>query len=104
MRPPPGTSAEHSSAGRPGKLCEPHEEATAEDPRAGGDEKKRVVLSGLDPGRRAPREGYGLLLVLPGGDGSIDFHPFVKRIHQHAVPRDFLTVQFVAPAWTEKQA
>ncbi len=76
----------------------------AEDLRAGGDEKKRYVLIGFDAERAAPREGYGLLLVLPGGDGSIDFHPFVKRLHQHAVPQGFLTVQLVAPAWTKEQA
>ncbi|MFH0946253.1 MAG: hypothetical protein V2A76_13720 [Planctomycetota bacterium] len=76
----------------------------AEECFAGGDEMRRYVLIGHDAQRQAPQEGYGLLLVLPGGSGDIDFHPFVKRIHKNAVPEGFLTVQLVAPVWSESQA
>ena len=29
----------------------------------------------------------GLLIVLPGGDGSADFHPFVRNIQRQAIRR-----------------
>ncbi|WP_299466200.1 hypothetical protein [uncultured Gimesia sp.] len=44
-----------------------------------------------------------LLIVLPGGDGSADFHPFVKRIHEHALSEDFLLAQPIAKKWTTDQ-
>lgn len=68
------------------------------------DEKKRCVLIGWDEEADAPEKGYGLIVILPGGDGSIDFHAFCKRIHDHAVPEGFLTLQLVSPAWTEWSA
>ena len=45
---------------------------------------------------QAPDKGFGLLLVLPGGPGSADFHPFVKRIYKNAVPKGYLVAQLVA--------
>lgn len=74
------------------------------DLRAGKDEQKRYFL--IEPARtaRPPRKGYGLLVVLPGGDGSAEFHPFVKRIYKHAVPEGYLLAQPVAVKWTDKQA
>ena len=50
---------------------------TSHDLRAGKDEKKRYFLVGPHQGVAAPKKGYGLLVVMPGGDGSADFHPFV---------------------------
>ncbi|HEX2971555.1 MAG TPA: hypothetical protein VHP11_04445, partial [Tepidisphaeraceae bacterium] len=44
-----------------------------------------------------------LLLVLPGGDGSADFHPFVKRIYQNALTGDYLVAQLIAPKWDAGQ-
>ena len=44
----------------------------------------------------APTKGFGLILVLPGGDGSADFHPFVKRIYKNALPDGYLMAQLVA--------
>jgi predicted esterase len=44
-----------------------------------------------------------LILVLPGGDGSADFQPFVKRIYKNAVPDGYLVAQLVAVASTNKQ-
>ena len=76
----------------------------AEDCLAGGDKQKRYVIIGHDTQKQMPKDGYGLLLVLPGGSGNIDFHLFVKRIHKNAVPADFVTVQLVAPVWSEEQA
>ena len=45
-----------------------------------------------------------LVVILPGGDGSADFAPFVKRIYQHALGDDYLAAQPVAVKWTEEQS
>jgi predicted esterase len=75
----------------------------SQDLRADKDENKRYFLVGLQNGARAPEKGYGLLVVLPGGDGGADFHPFVKRIYKHAVPEGYVLAQPVAVKWTERQ-
>jgi predicted esterase len=57
-----------------------------------------------DADAEPPEEGYRLLLVLPGGDGSADFKSFVTNIHRQATPEHFLTAQLVAPQWSPDQA
>ena len=57
--------------------------------------KQRYFLIG-DTTRSAPESGFGLLLVLPGGDGSDEFHPFVKNICANALPEGYLVAQLVA--------
>ena len=47
--------------------------------------------------------GNGLLIVLPGGDGSADFHPFVRNIHTNSLGKDFALAQPIAKKWTSKQ-
>lgn len=47
--------------------------------------------------------GHALLIVLPGGNGSADFHPFVKRIHENALSEDFILAQPIARQWTKNQ-
>jgi predicted esterase len=83
----------------------PREQAAAGDLdlRAGGDENKRFFLLGPGPGVTPPEAGFGLLLVLPGGDGSAEFRPFVRNIHQRAVPSDVLVAQLVSVKWTDGQ-
>jgi predicted esterase len=71
--------------------------------RAGGDAKKHYLLVGAAEGAEPPGEGFGLIVVLPGGDGSAEFHPFVKRIYKHAVPEGYLLAQPVAPKWSRTQ-
>jgi predicted esterase len=75
----------------------------SQDLRVGKDEHKRYYL--IEPAKsvKAPTKGYGLLVVLPGGDGSADFHPFIKRISKNAVPEGYVLAQPVAVKWTEKQ-
>lgn len=75
----------------------------SDDLRADKDENKRYFLVGPHNGEAAPDKGYGLLVVLPGGDGSADFHPFVKRIYKFAVPEGYILAQPVAAKWTAKQ-
>ena len=85
------------------EIAEDVADVPALDFRVGDDEHKRVFLIGLDEKAKAPRKGYGLIVVLPGGGGGPDFTSFVRRIHQNAVPEDFLTLQLVAPEWKEGQ-
>lgn len=74
------------------------------DVRLDDDPQKRYALIGLDPEKKPPTDGYRLLVILPGGSGSVDFHPFCKRIAKHVLSDDWLAVQVVAPVWTDEQA
>ncbi len=69
----------------------------------GGNERQSYFLINAAPTEPAPENGYGLLVVLPGGDGSAEFNPFVQRIAMYAAPAGFLVVQPVAPRWAEDQ-
>jgi predicted esterase len=73
----------------------------SEDLRAGGNEHARYFLIG--PQKPAPKEGHGLVVVLPGGSGDADFLPFVKRIYKYALPEGYLVAQPVAIKWTDDQ-
>lgn len=72
-----------------------------DDVRIGGDEKKRYFLVG--PKREAPERGHALLVVLPGGDGSAEFRPFVANILRSSLPEGFIVAQAVAPVWTDDE-
>ncbi|MEM6690754.1 MAG: hypothetical protein AAF664_15065, partial [Planctomycetota bacterium] len=53
-----------------------------------------------------PADGYPLLLVLPGGDGSVNFQSFIRSIHKQALNEEFLTIQMIAPpqiTWPTKR-
>ena len=93
-------------APRPGPLsARPDDVADvpSQDRRAGGDANKRFFLIGPRKGAREPRQGFGLVVVLPGGPGGADFHRFVKLIYKQAVPDGYLVAQPVAVRWTDKQ-
>ncbi|MFM9994636.1 MAG: alpha/beta hydrolase [Phycisphaerales bacterium] len=79
----------------------PEPAIAAEDLRAGGDEHKRYFLIGPREGAAEPADGWKVLLILPGGDGSAEFHPFVKNIAAKALPDGYLVAQLVAPVWRE---
>jgi predicted esterase len=68
----------------------------SEDLRVQGNDQQRYFLIGAKADAQAPESGYGLLLVLPGGDGSAEFNPFVRRIWQNALPAGYLVAQLVA--------
>lgn len=72
----------------------------SQDLKAGGDADKRYFLIGPRKDAKEPEGGYNLLVVLPGGDGSADFHPFVKRIFKNALGERYLVAQLVAVDWT----
>ena len=75
----------------------------SQDLRAGDDQKKQYFLIGPVEGTQPPDSGFGLIVVMPGGDGSADFHAFVKRIYKHAVPDGYLIAQPVAVKWSPRQ-
>lgn len=75
-------------------------EVASLDLRAAGDPNMRYFL--ITGGER-PEGGYKLLVVLPGGDGSEDFNPFVERLAQHWLPPGYLVAQLVAPEWSSGQ-
>jgi predicted esterase len=79
-------------------------EVIARDLRAGNDEHKRYFLIGPRSLERPPEGGFKLLLVLPGGDGSADFQPFVQRIFENSLPEGYVVAQLVAPKWSDEQA
>ncbi|QDU32643.1 Regulatory protein BlaR1 [Poriferisphaera corsica] len=57
-----------------------------------------------DQTKAAPRP---LLLILPGGDGSEDFHFFCRRLYKFAALKAdpaFIAAQPIAPVWNPQQA
>ena len=71
--------------------------------RAAGDADKRYFLIGPKKDTKPPKEGYGLVVILPGGDGSTDFHPFVKRLFKNALSDRYVAAQPIAPKWARDQ-
>jgi RNA polymerase sigma factor (sigma-70 family) len=71
--------------------------------QAAGDGNKRYFLIGPKKNAEPAPEGYGLLVIMPGGDGSADFHPFVKRIYKYALSDRYLAAQPIAINWTPNQ-
>jgi RNA polymerase sigma factor (sigma-70 family) len=99
---PPGSDGQ---AG--GSVSKPEDERSSvasEERKAGDDARKRYFLIGPAAVSVAPAAGYRLLIVLPGGDGSPEFQPFVKRIAEIGVPPGYLIAQMVAFSWTPDQA
>lgn len=78
-------------------------DVSSQDLRAGKDENKRYFLIGPAARAKGPVDGYGLILILPGGSGNADFHPFAKRIYKNAVPPGYVAAQPVAVKWTDRQ-
>ena len=66
----------------------------SQDVTVNGQPKQRYFLIG-DTTTRSEK-GFALLLVLPGGDGSAEINPFVKRIYKKALPEGYLVAQLVA--------
>lgn len=70
---------------------------------AGQDPNKRYFLVGVDEQTRPSEEGFGLVVVLAGGDGGADFNPFVRRIYKNALSKEYVVAQLVAVKWTAQQ-
>jgi predicted esterase len=78
-------------------------DVASQDLKAGKDEKKRYFLIAPAKDAKPPKDGFGLVIVMPGGDGSADFHPFVKRIYKNAIPDGYAVAQPVAVKWNNDQ-
>jgi predicted peptidase len=74
-----------------------------EDILIGGDANQRYLLHAPEKDVKEPAAGWRLLVVMPGGDGSAEFAPFVGRIRENALGKDWLIAQIVAPKWDDKQ-
>ena len=69
----------------------------------GEDKNKRYFLVGPKTGAEAPKEGYKVAVVMPGGNGGEDFNPFVRRILKYALGTDWLIAEPVSVKWTPEQ-
>jgi predicted esterase len=87
----------------PSKKWEADDVPQPEECIVGGNEKMHYLLHAPGQDAKEPGDGWHVLVVLPGGDGSADFAPFVGRIRQHALSDDWVVVQLVAPVWDDKQ-
>jgi predicted esterase len=85
-------------------LLAPQDEVPSEDRRAKDNADQRYFFIGPKPGQKEPEAGWGLILVLPGGDGAAGFHPFVKRIFANSAPPGFVAAQLVAVEWMPGQS
>ncbi|MBL8843106.1 MAG: hypothetical protein JNL90_16420 [Planctomycetes bacterium] len=74
----------------------------ARDLLADGDAMKRYFLIGPREKKKAPKEGWACLVVMPGGPGGPEFHGFVKNLWDSCCPEEFVVVQLVAPKWVEQ--
>jgi predicted esterase len=70
---------------------------------AAGDRNKTYFIIGASNEKPVPEEGFGLVIIMPGGDGSADFNPFVRRIYRYSLPQTYLVAQPVAVKWTPQQ-
>ena len=69
-----------------------------------GNAQMEYFLIGVDSAKPIPESGYRLVIVMPGGDGSADFHPFIRRIWKYAMAEsDFIIAQPIALRWTPGQ-
>jgi len=74
-----------------------------EDLKIGGDANKRYFLIGGGKDAKAVEAGFKLAVIMPGGPGTADFNPFVKRIWKNALSKEYLVAQPVAVKWTDDQ-
>lgn len=84
------------------EIADDVKDVPAKDLRAGGDEKKRYFLIAPKE-KKPPKDGYALLLVMPGGTGEANMHSFVRRIWMNALPEDWAIAQMVSVMWKPDQ-
>jgi predicted esterase len=97
------TGSPPSNASRQAPTADDVALVPAEERNAGDDLRKRYFLIGPTAGATDPAEGYRLLILLPGGAGGAEFHPFAKRIAKNGLPAGYLVAQLIAVSWTPAQ-
>lgn len=78
-------------------------EVPAEDLRVEGLPRMRYFLFGPRKGVAPPKEGFKVMVVIPGGDGGAASHSFVRRLYELGMPEDFVLAQLVAVRWSPNQ-
>jgi predicted esterase len=78
-------------------------EVTSEKHSVEGQDKQQYFLI-RDAGAKPPKSGSKLLLVLPGGDGSAAFNPFITNIAKHAIGEGYTVAQLISVKWTPTQS
>lgn len=73
------------------------------DLRIADDEMKRYFLIGNVESATPRTAGRRVLVVMPGGDGSAAFSPFIRRIYQRTLNDEWVVAQIVAPKWGRGQ-
>jgi poly(3-hydroxybutyrate) depolymerase len=71
--------------------------------KIGGDAHQRYFEIGPLEHSKQPKNGYALLVVLPGGDGGEGFLAFVKRIAKNVLDKEWLVAEPVSVKWTDSQ-
>lgn len=75
----------------------------AVDRKVDNNPRMRYFLIGPKAKAAVPNSGFKLVVVMPGGDGGEDFHPFVRRLYKKAMNDEFLVAQPVAFKWRPLQ-
>jgi predicted esterase len=88
----------------PRSLTVASDDRKPEDIQVGNDPKKRYLLHAPPKGAKEAASGWRLLVVLPGGDGSAEFGPFVGSVRDKSLGDGWLIAQIVAPVWDNDQA
>jgi predicted esterase len=70
---------------------------------AGDDPKKRFFFTGPKAGDVEPEGGWGVVLVLPGGDGGEGFREWVRERYDDWIGAGFVWAHLVAPVWKPSQ-
>ena len=66
---------------------------------AGGNSKQQYFLMRQRKPAQ-PADKYGLVIIVPGGPGTVEFLPFCANVLTAvAIPDDFFVAQLVAPQW-----
>ena len=52
--------------------------------------------------KETPAQGYGLIVVLPGGDGKADSLAFVKRVYKNSLGGKYIVAQPIAVTWSRR--
>jgi predicted esterase len=90
-------------AGPPAAAQDDVADVPCEDLKAGGDKDKRYFLIGGAKAAKPPGTGYKLAVIMPGGPGTADFNPFIRRIWKNALSTDYIVAQPVAIKWADGQ-
>ncbi len=53
--------------------------------------------------KETPPEGYGLIIVLAGGDGKADSLAFVKRVYKNSLGGNYIVAQPIAVKWSPQR-